>query len=161
MNYLKRTNRNRDKIFFYYDFGRKSGQRPSTGIFIYAKPKNHTEKNHNKESLALLEVKKSQLVLEQQSVGTGFLPSHKYRSNFLEYYEEYTGLNKRKGNRHLTCSLIHFKAFIAKDFISPVDITENLCIRFRQYLLDRFTGNTPANYYARFKRVLKAATKEG
>jgi integrase len=42
-----------------------------------------------------------------------------------------------------------------------MDITENLCVRFRQYLLDHFTGDTPANYYARFKRALKAATKEG
>ena len=40
-------------------------------------------------------------------------------------------------------------------------MTENLCKRFRQYLLDRFTGDTPANYYARFKWVLKSATKEG
>jgi hypothetical protein len=55
---------------------------------------------------------------------------------------------------------MHFKAFLKKGCISPVEITENLCHRFRQYLLDHFNGDLPACYYARFKKVLKAATTE-
>jgi integrase len=161
MNFVKRSNRSGDKIYFYYDFGREKGQRPSTGIFIYAQPKDGVQKNHNKEALKLLGVKKSQLILEQQSIGTGFIPAHKIKSNFLDYYNEYVNNNTRNGNRHLKNSLIHFKSFLQRDMISPLEITEDLCKRFRQYLLDNFTGETPADYYARFKRVLKAATKEG
>jgi hypothetical protein len=52
MNILERKNVKGDKIFFYYDLGRGPGQRPSTDIFIYTKPKTQTEKNHNKESFA-------------------------------------------------------------------------------------------------------------
>lgn len=161
MNFLRIPNKKGDKIIFYYDFGRGKGQRPSTGIFIYARPKNQTEKNHNKEALALIELKKSQLTIETQATGSGFIPTHKFKANFIEYYEEYVVLNKRKGNRHLPNSLAHFKAFVKTDFVSPVDITHNFCMRFRQYLLDKFTGETPANYYARFKWVLKAATRDG
>lgn len=73
MNIIKRTNSKGDKITFYYDYGRKAGQRPSTGIFIYSKPKTQAEKNHNKQALDLLEVKKSQNIIEQQSIGTGFV----------------------------------------------------------------------------------------
>lgn len=58
MNILKRSNRKGDKITFYYDFGRGAGQRPSTGVFIYTRPKDQIQKNHNKEALALLEIKK-------------------------------------------------------------------------------------------------------
>jgi hypothetical protein len=47
MNIIKRTNSKVDKITFYYDYSRKAGQRPSTGIFIYSKPKTQAEKNHN------------------------------------------------------------------------------------------------------------------
>jgi integrase len=161
MNFIRRPNKEGDRIFFYYDFGRGKGQRPSTGIFIYAKPKNLIEKNHNKEAIALLETKKSQLILEQQSIGSSYIPTHKFKSNFLDYYQEFVDNNKRQGNRHLENSLKHFKTFLRKDFISPIEITENLCVRFRQFLLDHFTGDTPANYYARFKKVLKAASKEG
>jgi integrase len=160
MNILKRPNRTGDKIIFYYDFGRGVGQRPSTGIFIYKNPKDQTQKSHNKQALALLEIKKSQITIEQQATGTVFIPQHKFKANFIEYFEEYIKLNKRKGNRHLTCVFTHFKAFIDTDYIAPLDITENFCKRFRQYLLDRLTGETPANYYARFKWVVNAATKD-
>ncbi|HEY1872387.1 MAG TPA: site-specific integrase [Chitinophagaceae bacterium] len=111
--------------------------------------------------MKILETKKSELNIEQQALGTGFIPAHKFKENFIEYYQEYVDVNKRKGNRHLTSSLVQFKGFLKKDFLSPIDINETLCKRFRQYLLDRFTGDTPANYYARFKWVVKAATKDG
>jgi integrase len=161
MNILKRPNRSGDKIMYYYDFGRGAGQRPSTGIFIYSKPKDQIQRNHNKEALALLETKKSQLILEKQAIGSAFIPSHKFRPNFLEYYEEYVNQNKRKGNRHLFNSLKQFKLFIKGDFIAPIEITENFCKRFRQFLLDKFTGETPGGYYARFKWVVNAATSDG
>lgn len=62
MNIIKRSNRKGDKINFYYDFGRGPGQRPTTGIFIYKKPQDQIQKNHNKEALALLETKKARLL---------------------------------------------------------------------------------------------------
>ncbi len=45
-------------------------------------------------------------------------------------------------------------------FRFAMDITENLCRRFRQYLLDKFNGETPANYFSEFKKVIRAATKD-
>jgi len=43
-----------------------------------------------------------------------------------------------------------------------IEITEELCIQFRKYLLDRFNGDTPTNYFSSFKKkVMKAATKQG
>ena len=161
MNFVKRTNTKGDKIYFYYDLGRKKGQRPTTGVFTYTKPKNQIEKNHNKEALLLLETKRSHYILENQALGSGFIPSHKFKANFIDYFEEYVKLNQRKGNRHLQNSFKHFKVFVRNDFISPLDITENFCKRFRQYLLDNFTGETPAGYYARFKWVVNAAQKDG
>jgi integrase len=161
MNILKRKNRTGDKIMFYYDFGRGTGQRPSTGIFIYAKPKDQIQRNHNKEALALLETKKSQVIIEKQAIGSAFIPSHKFKMNFVEYYEEYVERNKRKMNRHLANSLKQFKLFIKSDFIAPIEITENFCKRFRQFLLDKFTGETPGGYFSRFKWVVNAATSDG
>jgi len=111
--------------------------------------------------LAVLEIKKSQLIIEKQAIGSAFIPAHKFKANFLEYYERYVELNKRKGNRHLFNSLIQIKLFIDRDFISPIDITENFCKRFRQFLLDKYTGETPGEYYSRFKWVVNAAENEG
>jgi integrase len=160
MNFWERENKKGDKKFFYYDYGRKAGQRPSTGIFVYTKPKNQVQKNHNKEAAKLLEVKKSQLTIEQQAIGSAYIPQHKFKANFLDYYTEYVQKHKSDDNRHLPCSLTKFKEFIKKDFISPVEITENFCKEFRKYLLNCLTGETPQNYFARFKWVINAAKKD-
>lgn len=149
------------KIFYTLAWGRESGQRVATGIFTYLKPKDQVQKNHNKESLTILEMKRSQMVLDQQTIAAGYIPKHKYKDNFLDYYAEFVENNKVENNRHMECSLAQFKKFLGKSFVAPVDITENLCERFRKYLLDNYNGQTPANYFIRFKRVIKAATKEG
>jgi len=75
MNILQRPNHKGDKIFFHFDLGCGNGQRPSTGVFIYAHPKDQIQKNHNKQALALLETKKSQLIIEQQAIGSAFIPA--------------------------------------------------------------------------------------
>jgi integrase len=156
-----RTTRNGKRIYYTLEWGKGSGERSATGIFTYAKPKDQLQRNHNKEALAILETKRSLLILERQAIGTGIMPSHKFKANFLDYYAEFVENNKQAGNRHLEGSFAHFKQFLKKDFLSPIDVTENLCERFRKYLLDKFNGDTPANYFSRLKRVVKSATKEG
>lgn len=161
INVTPRPTRDGQKIYYTLEWGKGPGERSASGIFTYAKPKDQLQRNHNKEALAILETKKSQLTLERQAIGSGHIPTHKFKTNFLDYYKEYVNNNARSGNRHMEGSLSHFKKFLKKDFLAPIDVTENLCARFRQYLLDRFTGDTPANYYSRFKKVVKSATKEG
>jgi len=39
--------------------------------------------------------------IDQQSIGTSFIPSHKLKDNCLDYFTEFAENNKRKGNRHL------------------------------------------------------------
>jgi hypothetical protein len=160
MNIVKRINCKGDKAYFSIEFSRKVGARMATGIFIYTHPKDQVEKNHNKEALILIATKKSELLLEQQAIGTGFIPVHKFKANFLQYYKEYVDANRRTGCRHLSNSFTQFKLFLKTDFIAPIDITETLCKKFRQFLLDNFTGETPANYFLYFKQVIKAGTKD-
>jgi integrase len=161
MNIWQTLNRNKTKVLFYYDYGRGKGQRPTTGVWIWANPKTQEQKNFNKEALRILEVKKSQATIEKQAIGTPVIPAHKFKENFIDYYEEYIKLNARDGNRHLTCCLSKLKKFIKGEFLAPVNVTENFCKRFRRYLLDTLTGETPANYFARFKWVVDAAKRDG
>ncbi len=156
-----RPTKDGSKIFYTLEWGKGPGERKASGIFTYLKAKDQLQRNHNKEALVLLEKKQSQLIIERQSVGSAHIPFHKFKTNFLDYYDEYVRNNLRSGNRHMEGSFRLFKDFLRKDFLAPVDLTENLCFRFRKFLLDRFTGDTPANYYARFKRCVKSATKDG
>jgi integrase len=156
-----KVSRKGDKTWYYLEWGKEADQRRAAGIFSYLTPKSQTQKNHNKEALALLEVKKSQLTIEFQFIGTAYIPGHKFKYNFLDYYQEFVNTNKRKGNRHLEGSLSKFRAFLPNRVISPLDVTENLCKRFKAHLNDTLTGKTPLDYFNAFKRVLRSAAKEG
>lgn len=156
-----KTSRDGLKKWYYYEWGKGTGQRKAAGIFIYTKPKDPIQKSHNQQALSLLETKKSQMIIDQQSIGTPFIPAHRFKNNFLDYYKDFVNANKRPGNRHLEGSLSKFKTFIKKPRILPIEITENLCKRFRAYLTDHLTGKTPADYFRSFKRVIRSATKDG
>lgn len=151
----------KDRINYSLEWGRSVGQRKATRIYTYTKPKDQLEKNHNKEALAILNTKKYQMILEGQSINTGHIPQHKFKSNFLDYYQDFLKKNSRQGNRHLVSSFNCFKKFVGVDHLSPIEAKENLCERYRPYLLDRLNGETPANYFSRFKRVLEAAKRDG
>ena len=81
--------------------------------------------------------------------------------NFLDFYDDFVLKNARAKNRHLSNSSSVFKTFLNSDFIKTEDITEDLCKKFRASLLKKYNGETPGNYFARFKQVIKAGTKEG
>ena len=68
MNIGEKKSKKGDKIFFYFDLGRGPGQRQSTGIFKYVKPKTDLQKIHNKQALSLLEVKRGEMILEKQAI---------------------------------------------------------------------------------------------
>lgn len=156
-----KLSRDKSKIWHYFEWGKAAGQRKASGIYTWAKPKGQAQKNYNIEALAILEAKRSQLTLEKQAVASGYVPTHRIKDNFFDYYEEFVTNNERKGNRSLSASLMAFRNFWGKERIAAGDITENLCERFRAYLLDKLKGETPGDYFMRFKRVIKAATKEG
>ena len=113
----------KDKEWYYLEWGKGAGQRVASGIFTYKNPKSALEKNHNKESLATLESKRAMMILEKQSVATGYVPIHKIKSNFLDFYAEFVKSNARYGSRHLACSYKHFKPFLKATYISPNNIT--------------------------------------
>lgn len=153
--------KNKEKKWYYFEWGKAAGQRIASGIFTYTKPKDQIQKNHNKEALAILETKRSEMILDHQAGSSGYIPKHRIKNNFLDYYEEFVKLNGRTRNRHLQCSLAAFKKFAQTDYVSPNEITEIRCEQFRKYLLDNFNGETPAGYFMRFKKVLHAAKKDG
>ncbi|MBW8683422.1 tyrosine-type recombinase/integrase [Chitinophaga rhizophila] len=161
MKIVKQKSPNGKKFYLYYDYGRGPGGRVKTGMFLWTKPKNAIEKEHNEETKKLMIVKEGHDIIDNQAIGTGYVPKHKFKENFYDYYAQFVADNKREGNRHLEGSLNHFKIFMKKPVVSPLQITYDVCFRFRAYLLDKFNGETPMNYYSYFKRMMKAATRDG
>jgi integrase len=172
MNIVERLSTDKSKIYYTLEWGRKAGERFSTGIFTYAKPKNKIEREYNTESLANLDLLRSQTLLDLQTKGRGFVSPAKMKENFIDFFEKYADKNKSDNNRSLACCLSAFKKFTALDqgkleidaedlSISAADISANYCERFRKYLLDNLNGETPADYFMRFKKMLIVAQESG
>ena len=64
INVTQRLSRNKQKNYYTLEWGKSSGQRMSTGVFTYVKPKDQIQRNHNKEVLQILEAKRSQMILD-------------------------------------------------------------------------------------------------
>ncbi|MFB6456958.1 tyrosine-type recombinase/integrase [Chitinophaga sp. Hz27] len=164
MKIIPVPSKNGKKIYYTLEWGKGPGERKATGIFTWATPSNQIQKNFNKEQKAILEIKAAQSTITFNSTGTLYIPQHRFKANFVDYYGEFVLKNKKDTNKSLPCSFEKFKAFLLEkertNQISPFDITKNLCERFQQYLLDTLNGETPGDYFMRFKRVLAAATDE-
>jgi len=148
-------------VYYTFEWGKKAGQRVASGIFTYTHPSTPIEREHNKEALRILAIKRAHLILDWQAIGTGLIPIYRLQANFPDFYADYVERNKRFDPRRLPISFTQFKRFINGHFLSPHDLTADLCLRFRQYLLDNYNGYTPGSYFARFKRVIKDAAQQG
>ena len=125
-----------------------------------------------KEKLELANAIRSQREIELISKGTKYIPKHKKKVDFIAFYKEYLKTYNKKDVRMIRYSLEKFTDFIADSKkkttrdggVLSSDITPDLCEEFRDYLTSskaKLNGETPKNYFARFKKVLRAAIKVG
>lgn len=187
VNLVYILSRDKTKKYWYFEYGRGKGQRIASNLFTYTSPKTVIEKKHNKNIEALLKTEQAQRYLNLLSGEGPHKVNRGLKLNFLDFYKEWVEKNSRPGNRHAQGSLRIFIEFAEKEFrdimvsqgelvIPAYRITEETCLRFRQYLTDdirlttetgdviirpRLTGDTPMNYFSRFRKMMKAAQKAG
>lgn len=173
VNLMAKKSRDGSKRWWYFEYGRGSGQRIATNIYTWTNPRTLLEKNYNKETLGKLQTEAAQKTLDLNNGIAPYLPSNKVHSNFLDFYKTWVADNKREGNRHVEGSFNKFKSFLQERYeafkkvsedklmLAPEFVTEDMCSKFQEYLTKHHTGDTPMNYFSRFKRMIRAATKEG
>ncbi len=158
---LRKKPISKGRYSLYLDYYLK-GQREYEFLKLYTfkKPKDEPEKAHNKEMIRLAESlrakREQQIFAEEHSLE----PAFKKKVNFMEYYQKFVSQYNKKNFRVVEGSLRYFKNFIGKDYVKPSEVTEQLCIDFRDFLGQHLNGETPANYFTKFKMVLKQATRE-
>ncbi|MFA6923103.1 MAG: site-specific integrase [Bacteroidales bacterium] len=122
------------------------------------------ERERNKEVKQLAESIRAKRELEIQASGYEYTPAFKRKTDFISYYEKFLEKYTNQDIRIVKYSFEHLKKFVAlKGFKSGVmakDITEELCQQFKSYLTENLNGETPCNYFTKFKKVLKQATKD-
>jgi len=146
-----------NKKTYYLDIFH-NGQRWVEFLKIHSSPSDPDRK----EKKELLESIRSKRALELNCNDYQYIPQFKRTIDFIEYYQEYLNNYKKRDIRMIKYSLKKFKEFIGTDKIQVQKVDSALCERFKDYLKYKanLTGETPHNYFSRFKKVVKQAYKE-
>ncbi len=92
-----------------------------------------------------------------------YVPAFKGNTDFIAYYKKYVDTYKNKDVRLVNCSYNHFVKFKNEQGIKQLeikDLSESLCKAFSEYLKQNLNGETPFNYFKKFKALIKQAYKE-
>lgn len=120
----------------------------------------------NKEAKRLAENIRAKEEQNLQGREYNYVPAFKSKTNFIEYYEKFEKDYKNSDIRLVKCSLNKLKDFVKEndnkysDGITLRDITEDFCIDFKKYLKSKLNGETPYNYFKKFKAVISKAVKD-
>lgn len=143
------------------------------GVHLYAKPKTEAERKHNADKKIIIEEIRRKRENESQTADFNIEQVLTKKGNFLDYYQTYIDKYAKKDIRMVKNSQRHFKNFIEKKhpkksitgelYVRPADVRKDLCIEFKEYLSTEcgLSGETPANFFARFRKVLKKAVDDG
>lgn len=136
-------------------------------IYVYDKPRNFLEKEHNKETMSLGEAIRAQRILECQSRQHGFVSSVSGKVGFIDYFNQ---IVNKKSEVHGTygnwfSTLKHLKAFCKGKDIQISKIDDLFLEDFKNYLLNekisnrrtKLSQNTALSYFNKVRTALKDA----
>lgn len=154
----------------------KLTRRDFLGLYIFDKPKNPFDKQHNAETLKLAEQIK--LKYENQfnkpEIYTGYEKEQlkikeKGEKNVVEYFKELTDKRKASNYDNWVSAYQYLNKFTKGNLIFA-DLNETFCNDFKDYLLNTksnksvkvtLSQNSALSYFNKFKASLKQAYKDG
>ena len=85
----------------------------------------------------------------------------KFNCDFFEYALNFIKENKETLDiRSYDACIKQFQQFLGKKKFSFAELSENILIKFHQYLQKKLNGITPYNYFKKLKRIIRAAVKD-
>lgn len=136
-------------------------------LYLFDKPKNLIEKEHNKETLLLAESVKAQKTLEYQSKKHGFVSSVSGKIGFLEYFNQLVEKRYEVGGTYgnWLSTLKHLTIFCKGKDIQIGRIDDLFLENFKDYLLKekvsnqggKLSQNTALSYFNKVRTALKEA----
>ncbi len=155
-------------LVYHYGPGQKR-QYEHLKLYLYDKPKNAIEKDHNKETLQLAEAIKAKRVLDSQSSSHGFVSNVKTKIGFLAFFKNLTNKKFESSGNHgnWLSTYGHLHDFLkGKDI--PIDqVDDRFLESFKEYLqtcktrkgrqLVKLHQNSILSYFCKVRAALKEA----
>jgi integrase/recombinase XerD len=130
---------------------------------LATKPASPIERQTNKDNLDLAKKIKAKREHELESSEYDITPAFKQKIDFIAFYQSFIDGYTKKDKRVVEASLGKFIAFLnASDIknLTTNQVDENLANDFKTYLIDNLNGESPANYFKKFKMVIKNGVRK-
>ncbi|GAA4289516.1 site-specific integrase [Aestuariibaculum suncheonense] len=147
--------------FKYYLDIYQNGDRFYEFLDIKVEAGDTKEQKAEKKKIANLIKAKRELEIITQT--TDYLPKHLQNINFFDFANAYIKDYEKKDVRMISSALNKFEDYVNNSKLRLVDISPAIMSGFIDYLNDKsgLTGESPHNYYTRFKKILRDAELKG
>jgi integrase/recombinase XerD len=130
-------------------------------LYLKANPQRAEDREKNNEILDLAQSIRSKRESDLKHNEEGFVSPEKRKVNMFDYFQSYSDKYSKNDIRMISGAVRHFKEFTKETFLKPSQITPTLIHEYADYLKGKFKGEGPRSYFARFKKILTAASNEG
>jgi integrase len=138
----------------YLDYSYKSSrQRKSLGLYVAGDSRSKIKDENEINKAKLIRDKKEKEIYESNSGIKLF--SEDNDKNFMEFFEETA---QQKQDYNYTVSFNYFNEFINKGYLLFSELTRDICLKYKDYLLKlSVKAHTAHHYFVTFKAVINLA----
>jgi RHS repeat-associated protein len=160
----------KNSLYLVYDYGKDHKREYEfLKLYLFDKPKNNLEKEHNKETSQLAETIKAQKILDAQSSAHGFVSSVRSKVGFLAFFKQLTDKKYDSGGNHgnWLSTYRHLLAFLNNKDIALDRVDDRFLESFKEYLLNcpsrknidgvKLNTNSALSYFNRLRAALREA----
>lgn len=132
----------------------------ATGIKFKSNPSTNDERKDKKEKTRIIQILASKREMELLNGRHGLIDGYKPTENFVGYMDFFIENHNIKDIKKFHAVRAKFVEYVGKDSIFCYSITESFLRGYVQFLEKKLNGESAANYFAKLKQILKAATAE-
>ena len=160
----------------YYETGAMKGKpkskikhhrrKENLSLYLLDRPRTATERQSNKETLALAMKIRAEREQELKESSRGYRLRKERNVNFLDYFQSYIDSYTKKDIRMVQIALSRFKDFLKEKYpvyefnIRAEHLNKELMTEFVEYLQSRSVGEGAKSIYQRFKKVINSAIEQ-
>lgn len=138
-----------------------NGERTYEFLDVKIESKDSTSLKKEKREIANLI--RSNRELEIITGDSNYIPKHLKRINFHEFAQSFIDAYNKKDVRMINATYKKFQKFINNDKLKLSEVSPFIMNGFKDYLNEEagLKGESPHNYFTRFKKILKDAELKG
>lgn len=130
---------------------------------LVTKPSTAKDRTENKSNIDLAKKILAKRQHELESNDYDITPAYKQNIDFKEFFQSFIDSYKKKDLRVVQACFNQFKAYLKEAEIKELtakQLDESIVQEFKNYLQENLNGESPVNYFKKFKMVIKQAIRK-